>query len=259
MRKKKAMEKLLHKRKTVGSAAYTEPDLKEAETYEQTLEEKEHIAARRRERRKKQSAYFRRFVSGTLIAFCLYLTFLIYGAVNTDFIYNDQGHIVPRAMTLQSIGALEDYNEFAVQYRQAQYLYEQVLLLDYRIAAGVEDPLEIAPEYETLLDPIESLAIQLGAAELSSAYTQALGMLTQWVKDDIAVYCQNMSRAISQGNEEYAANALEDKNRMYQNFSMLTQNLLVLAQGVEGADVKDIAGWSPEKFIEEAVGAYEGS
>lgn len=259
MPKKKALNKLLNKRKTVEKTVHIEPTVPDAENYEQSIEEQEMLNARKRERKEMRHFVLRRVICGVLIFCCVYLTFLIYGAINTEFIYNEDGKIVPRAMTVSSIGKLEDYQEISVQYRQARYLYEQVLVLDYRIAAGIEDPLTIAPDYETMLDSIEALAIQLGAVNISSEYTQTLTMLTKWVKEDIAVYCQNMSRAISQNNEEYAANALEYKTRVYQDFSVITQNILVLAQGIEGADTDDMASWSPEKYIEDTIGAYEGS
>lgn len=259
IKKRKAINKLLRKREAANGTVPAEPVLQKPEDYERTLADKEHLEMRRRERRERRRGVMRRAVSVVLIFCCLYLSFLIYGAINTEFVYDETGTIVPRAMTIESIGRLEDYRKIAVQYRQARYLYEQVLVLDYRIAAGVEDTLSIAPEYEKMLDSVESLAIQLGAVTVSSEYTQTLSMLTQWVEEDIAVYCQNMSRAISQNNEEYASNALEYKNRMYQDFSVITQNLLVLSENVEGADIEDIAAWSPEKYIQEAVGAVEGS
>lgn len=259
IKKRKAINKLLRKREAVNDTVPVEPVLEKPEDYERTLADKEHLEMRKRDRREKRRGIMRRVVSVMLIFCCLYLSFLIYGAINTEFVYDETGTIVPRAMTIESIEDLENYRKLAVQYRQARYLYEQVLVLDYRIAAGVEDTLSIAPEYEKMLDSVESLAIQLGALTVSSEYTQTLSMLTQWVEEDIAVYCQNMSRAISQNNEEYASNALEYKNRMYQDFSVITQNLLVLSETVEGADIEDIAAWSPEKYIQEAVGAVEGS
>lgn len=259
MRKTKATDKLLKKRKAVSNTVRTAPIMSDAEAYEQSLSDKEHLDERRRERRRKRKETLCRIVCTLLIFCCVYLTFLIYGAINTEFIYNEEGQIVPRTMTMKAIGRREDYNQIALQYRQARYLYEQVLLLDYRIAAGVEDVLSIAPEYEKMLDSVETLAIQLGAVNISSEYTQTLSMLKQWVEEDIAVYCQNMSRAIAQNNEKYAANALEYKARMYQDFSVITQNLIVSAQNVEGVDIKDIAAWSPEAYIEKEVGAYAGS
>lgn len=259
MRKTKATAKLLNKRKNINSMIHTEPTMPNPEIYEQSLSDKEHLEERKREKRRKRQRVLRRITGILLIFCCVYLTFLLYGAINTEFIYDEDGQIIPRPMTVEAISRIEDYNQIAVQYRQARYLYEQVLLLDYRVAAGIEDTLAIAPEYEKMLDSVETLAIQLGAVNISSEYTQTLSMLKQWVEEDIAVYCQNMSRAISQNNEEYAANALEYKDRMYQDFSVITQNLLVSAQSIEGADTKDIAAWSPEGYIEKEVGAYAES
>jgi hypothetical protein len=186
------------------------------------------------------------------------LAFLIFGVINTEYVRDENGKVVPLVMSYQQIKQLEDFNKLAVQYRQARMLYEQVLVLDYRMAAGIEDPMSIAPEYEKLLTSVEPLAIQLSALTLPAEFTQTKNMLLTWTKNDIAIYCQNVSRAVSQNNEEYATRALEYKSLMYQDFSVITSNLMSLGAKVDGASLKDIAEWSPEKYVQDTLGVFGG-
>lgn len=195
-----------------------------------------------------------KIITALLIAGCIYLVFLIFGVINTQYMYDESGHVVAQRMTVEKIEALENFNEYALQYRQARTLYEEVLVLDYRMGAGEEDPSVIAPEYETLLESINQLAIQVTALELPSEYTQTVSMLESWVKTDIAVYCQSMSKAITQNDAESAELALEYKNNMYNNFSAVTQSTVVIGQQVTGADISDILEWSPESYIQETIG-----
>lgn len=214
---------------------------------ELTRQNNEVISAKKREIRNK-------IVAALLIIGCVYLVFLIFGVINTQYVYDDSGNVVPQRMSVEQIEEMEYFNEYALQYRQARSLYEQVLVLDYRIGAGEEEPTTIAPEYETLLESINDLAIQINALELPAEYTQTLSMLSAWVETDIAVYCQSMSKAISQNDAESAELALQFKATAYNDFSAITQNTIAIGQQVKGADFSDIVEWSPETYIQEAIG-----
>ena len=69
------------------------------------------------------------------------------------------------------------------------------------------------------------------------------------IKNDFAVYLQNMSSSISQNNSETAQNALSDRNRTYANFSNVTQNIVALGDQIEGVDLTDIKQWTPEDYV----------
>ena len=126
------------------------------------------------------------------------------------------------------------------------------------MAAGIEDPLLIAPEYEKLLERINELAIQCKAVSVSTQYIQLHTMLNIWITTDIAVYCQNMSAAISRNDETAANQALEYRTMAYNDFSVITANIAAMGAQVDGADIKDITDWSPEKYINEQIGGIGG-
>ncbi len=219
-------------------------DLLNEETERQKAEEKQE----------EKQIRINKVIQIMLLILCVYIVFLIYGLINTQFVYDANGQVVPMRMNIESIQKKSDYEELLLQYRQTRTLYEHVLTLDYRVGAGEEDPMVIAPDYEKQLDDIEKLVLQIGALELPAEYTQTTNMLLIWVKDDIAVYCQSMSKAISQNNAESAEIAVQYKTKMYNDFSMITQNVLILGQQVKGVDTSDIDTWSPEKYIQDEIG-----
>lgn len=223
--------------------------------YEQELEAEDLMNSIKEEKAEHRRIIFKRFVAITLVLGCVYLIFLIYGACNTKYVYSEFGDIVPQKMTLEEIEAVESFNEFSAKYLQARVIYEKALTLDYRVAAGIEDPIVVAPEYEELLEDINQLSIQIQALEVSSTYVQLKTMLENWVQTDVAVYCQRMSEAISQNNAQYAEQAIQYRNIMYNDFSLITENLVIIGQSLGCVDLENIVNWSPESFVQENIGA----
>ena len=78
-------------------------------------------------------------------------------------------------------------------------------------------------------------------------------MMVNWIKNDIAVYLQNISAAISENNTEKANNALQDKDRVYDDFSLITQNIVALGSSISGADLTDIKSWTPEDYVDQEI------
>lgn len=196
---------------------------------------------------------------GCMIMACLYMIFLIYGVFVTDYQYsNKNGKVEATKMSLSDIQQLKEYNSYLQYYQSARTLYEKCLALDYRIAQGVEDSKTVAPEYTDLLDDISTLSVKIDAAEFSSKYTQLKAALLSWVKTDIAVYCQNISASILQDNETKAQQALSGRETMYNDFSMITGNLVSMGNAIHGAQIQNIKDWSPEGYVEDHIKSNQG-
>jgi len=177
MRKRKVTDKLKKKRDTVKqnerSTAMQVPLLDEdADSYEVRLDEKLHLQERRKAKGDRRKGTVQKLARIFLVACSIYLAFLTFGLINTEYVRDENGKVVPLVMSYSQIKQLEDFNRLAVQYRQSRMLYEQTLVLDYRMASGIEDPISIAPEYEKLLTSVEPLAIQLSALTVPAEFTQ---------------------------------------------------------------------------------------
>lgn len=194
-----------------------------------------------------------RIINFILIAGCIYLLVLIFGAAVTKYQYNSDGKAVPEKMSVDDIRQKHNFDTILTQYEYCRSLYEKTLLLDYRVAQGQEDTLEIAPEYEALLDDVHNLSVKTDAISVDTKYDQVKSMMVNWIKNDIAVYLQNISAAISENNTEKANNALQDKDRVYDDFSLITQNIVALGSSISGADLTDIKSWTPEDYVDQEI------
>lgn len=218
-------------------------------------EEKEYQLRKARKDRLKD-----RMIKGfeiLLIVMCVYLVFLIYGALNTNYTYNRTGDVVPVVVPVEEIKEQNDYFTISTQYLQARTLYEEALKLDYRIGASQstgEDTVLIASEYEGILEKITKLYVQMSAITVPAKYTQPYNMLISWVHDDLALYCQYISRAITQNNAADMNQALLYRDSVYNKFGQITQVLVTHGTAIESSEVINIRSWSPEKFIEQITG-----
>lgn len=194
-----------------------------------------------------------RIINFILIAGCIYLLVLIFGAAVTKYQYNSDGKAVPEKMSVDDIRQKHNFDTILTQYEYCRSLYEKTLLLDYRVAQGQEDTLEIAPEYEALLDDVQNLSVKTDAISVDTKYDQVKSMMVNWIKNDIAVYLQNISAAISENNTEKANNALQDKDRVYDDFSLITQNIVALGSSISDADLTDIKSWTPEDYVDQEI------
>ena len=194
-----------------------------------------------------------RIINFILIAGCIYLLVLIFGAAVTKYQYNSDGKAVPEKMSVDDIRQKHNFDTILTQYEYCRSLYEKTLLLYYRVAQGQEDTLEIAPEYEALLDDVQNLSVKTDAISVDTKYDQVKSMMVNWIKNDIAVYLQNISAAISENNTEKANNALQDKDRVYDDFSLITQNIVALGSSISGADLTDIKSWTPEDYVDQEI------
>lgn len=212
-------------------------------------------------RRQKIRYYTERGFQVLLIVLCVYLVFLIYGVLNTNYVYDSKrGDVVPEVVPVEQIREKAEFEVVSSQYLQARTLYEEVLKLDYRLGmAGStgEDPLLIAPEYEKILEKISKLSVQMAAKTVPAQYTQPYNMLLSWVQNDIALYCQYISRAISQNSVVDMNQALTYKDTMYNNFMRITEIIATLGSKVNNIDIAIIYNWSPESFIQQYSGGID--
>lgn len=225
----------------------THEDMEELQRIENMMSEENFVVERKRRK------MLQRITTCVLTTACVYLIILIYGSIITEFTYDDSGQIAPVTMTVTDISNKNEYNELVGMYIQARSLYETLLTLDYRMAAGEEDTMVIAPEYEEALDIVSTLTTTIDAAVISSKYTQVKNLLLTWVQTHAAAYCQYMSAAVTQNNSDAAAEAIAAREVLNSQFQLISQNIVTLGEDIKGYDLTDLTSWSPDGFIQESI------
>lgn len=225
----------------------TEEDISQLDQLDEMMSEENFVYE------KKRKKLFRRISMVLLTAACSYLVVLIYGSFITEFYYDDKGEVAPVVMSVSDISDKNEYNSIVGMYLQTRSLYETLLTLDYRMAAGTEDSMSIAPEYESTLDTVSALTTQIDAAVINSKYTQIKNMLLTWVQTHAAAYCQYMSAAITQNDSNAANEAIAARQVLNDNFQLITQNIVTLGGEIKGYDLTDIENWSPDGFVQQTI------
>jgi hypothetical protein len=232
--------------------AFTD-DLDDGEILQEEIDAEEATRQFNEKVKTAKTAKLAKICTVVLVAMSVYLAWLIYGAIITNYDYNEKGDIIAQRMSVTEIVAAEEYKEMQSYYLRARGLYEEALTLDYRLACYPDDALIIASDYEAMLEPVAKLSIDIGAAKFGTNYGQFQKQLMNWVQTDIAVYLQNISAAISQNNPEKANHAIISRDVMYNDFMLLSQNIAVYGRNTKGVTLGDIYEWSPEQFVSEEL------
>lgn len=220
---------------------------------EEELEREAASRERAEDRKQKRKKIWFRIRCVFLSVGCVYLVFLIYGLMITGYSYDDSGQVRPQIVRIQQLREKRAYEEILGYYLRARTLYEQVLSLDYRLGEGMEEEMLLGTEYESMLELVAKLSVDLEAATTDSRYGQLQKMLLAWTKDDIAVYLQNMAAAISQNNQEKGEHALTGRERVYKDFAIITENIVVLGHQIANIDISNLYEWSPERYVSEVL------
>lgn len=189
-----------------------------------------------------------------LCVLCGYLLFLIYGALMTDYDYNEKGNVTAQRMSVEDIRQQKEFNTLLGYYMDARALYEKILSLNYQLDRNEKDAIKYASEYEKLLDESSRIIIQVKAVTPSKQYSQAYSLLLNWVNADLSSYLQEISKALTTGSAENLQNAMNDKQRCYNNCHQLTANIISLGQNIKGVNLTDVKDWSPEIYIQKEMG-----
>ena len=94
---------------------------------------------------------------------------------------------------------------------------------------------------------------QLKGIEVSDDYVLVKEQLVSWAANDICVYLQNISEAITENNAQKAQNALEGRARTFNDFNIVTDSLYTIGSTIEGANLNSL-DFNPEKYYSELGG-----
>lgn len=203
----------------------------------------------------KQMRYekFIKVVNCFLIIASIYVVFLIYGVICTQYQYTDEGNIEPTIMSVDELRIKKEYEILLLSYLTDRTIYEEILILDYRLGQGLEDPVIIANEYTALLEAVNTASTKTAATVVDAKYLQMQESLSYWIKNDAALYLQYMSDAITNNNVDSASYAVMWRSKMYEDFLQITSNIVVTGDAIKGVDMTDIKAWTPDGYVDSFI------
>lgn len=233
------------------------------------LEEEEVKQVEDAERREKQSNLRHRIFNILMVALSFYMVFLIYGVTTTQYSYNKQGKVTAEKMSVSDIKEKKEFEKILTQYRKARALYEKVLMFDKRLELDASQAVALATEYEGVSDDVEALYTKVKAVKVNKKYAQLQQLLLNWLKGNDAtyddagnqltpptglfMYVTYMSSAISKNDSAQADKAVQCRDNVYTEFSVISSDIITLGESLKGVDVGEDKKWSPETYVDEQV------
>ena len=224
--------------------------LNEDANLEKDLEEARNIKESR-EKSKKLLEFLKssKGIDCMFLVGCIYLVFLIFGVFVTEYQYDESGLIVAQQMSYEDVVAKKSFEVLINQYIECRKLYEEVLIIDVELAKGEVSAMTLSPKYETIVSKAEVLYTKTEAMSIDKKYEQVRAMMLTWIEAELATYSKSMSAAISQNSETLAKNALVLREKTYNDFVLITQNIIAMGNTLTGVDLVDIKEWDIAKVI----------
>jgi hypothetical protein len=225
----------------------SESDMEELKVLDDLSSEEQII---RSEKKKK----FIQRISMIVMSFvCIYIVMLIYGTFVTEYEYDETGALAPIKMSVEDISNKNEYIELVGYYMQTRALYERILNLDYRVANQIEESVTLGGAYEELIEDIDAVVVQIEASTIGSKYNQILQMLHTFTNNYLVSYCQYMSVALVQNDEEAANQAIMGRATIESAFKTITADMVTYGENIKGYDITNIKEWSPEGYVAESI------
>lgn len=191
----------------------------------------------------------------SLSILCVYLIFLIFGAFMTPFYRQSKGtKAYPIVMSVQDIKNKAEFDKVYELFLEAKNIYEDVIMIDYRLSLNTESSALIAADYTAMLDRTSNLYTAITATTFQKKYAPVIAVLKTWVYTDMPVYLQNVSNALVLNDTNKAQQAIVGQTVVETNFMTLKNNIISLSDGIKAVDLTEIEEWSVEKYRKEQIG-----
>lgn len=208
----------------------------------------------------KKVSHFKEYFFNILMSLaCVYIIFLIFGCLCTDYQYNEKGVIVPQSLSVSDVREKKKFEKIYYQYLNVMDIYKKLLVLDYRVANNKDGNfIPVANDYEATVSDIKNVYTKLSATTIDPKYSELKEMLLSllYSEDNSSYanfnsYCSAMSTALSKNSEKAAATAESARMDIYNYFSLITSNVLKISEDMNGMDVTAIKNFNPDTYAED--------
>jgi hypothetical protein len=173
-------------------------------------------------------------IKAILILAGIYLAFVILGAFNTTYVKMPDGTKKAQVVDIDLREKREVYYFLESEYNVLVQMLKDIQDLEAKAFGGSDESMfEIASKYEGLLPRIDKRLPRIKAVEMPQEYKIIQTQFVNIYKDDIALYLQNISKALSMGDQQALQNAVTWSQKTAASFRQITRNMGELAHLVE--------------------------
>ncbi len=183
------------------------------------------------------------WLKSLLITLCLYLVFVLFGMLITDYYIDENGYRQPIEANFAYLEQREDYRELKKQYDQICDLMVDITVIDIHFANKDYTDMEAVTYYTKILNErVDILIPKITALELGEEQAVVQQTMETLLSNDCAVYLQKIVEGLRAGNADTVKTALVWRDKAFSSFEILRGDMSNLARRVK-ADYRSIDDW----------------
>lgn len=188
-----------------------------------------------------------------IVAFILvtsYLFILLIGIFTTQHYVDENNQVQLIVADIDAIKDRSDFNEIKDMMEEVRSILVDVTILDIKVANEDITYTEAAGQYTALLDDIDVLIPKVQAMDLESNNLLIQQSIESILSNDIAIYLQNISSALTTSDSSTLSTALQWRESIWQSYDDLDYQIGILASNLHKEDDEYFA-WDLETAVTE--------
>lgn len=186
-----------------------------------------------------------------IVVLVIYLFFIFYGYVITRFYKNSDGEIVPYRVSFSDLQMNDDYDALKDKLNDVRTLLRDITILDIHLSNGDYTNYEAATLYTKILDErLDVLIPKVSAMNLQDENAAIKNEIESILSYDLALYLQNISKALQSGNESLIYTALAYRDKAFETYEIILSDIKKLAERLKIED-KEFFEWSLNNAVQE--------
>lgn len=188
-----------------------------------------------------------------IIAFFLvtcYLAVLLLGVATTQHYVdeNNKTHLI--VADVSTLKDRSDFNEITSVMDDVRSTLVDVTIIDIKVANNEIEYMEAAGEYSGILEDIDVLIPKVQAMDLESNNQLIEQSIESLLSNDVAIYLQNISSALTTMSETDLNTALQWRESIWQSYEDLEEQIKILATNLHKENDKFFM-WDLETAVKE--------
>lgn len=165
-----------------------------------------------------------------LILGIAYLIVLIFGVASTRYYTDEDGNRRAYRLTFSDMELQDDYRVLKVQLSSIRDLFSDVAVVDVHLANGTYTDFEASTLYTELLDEkLDVMIPKISAMNLQKEQEHIREAMESILSYDLALYLQNISKALKSGDTATAQTALTYRASALKTYELIEIEMKAIA------------------------------